>query len=91
MGEGGQGMATSNGRSIRVHTKGLGMTKQLQCRDLGFECDAVVTANSEEEILAQVVQHGQAVHEIPLDRLQDPAFVSIVRQQIHDVDADRSV
>jgi predicted small metal-binding protein len=65
------------------------MTKELHCRDLGFDCDAVVTADSEEEILAQVVEHGQAVHEIPMDQLRDPAFVAMAREQIHDVDAAR--
>jgi predicted small metal-binding protein len=65
------------------------MTKELHCRDLGFDCDAVVSAESEEEILAQVVDHGQSVHDIPIDQLRDPAFVAMAREQIHDVNADR--
>ncbi len=62
------------------------MTKELHCRDLGFDCDAVVTAESEEEILDQVIDHGQSVHNIPADQLRDPAFAETVRGQIHDRD-----
>jgi len=61
------------------------MTKELHCRDLGFDCDAVVTAETEEDILAQVVEHGQAVHGIPEEQLLDPAFVSAARGQIHEL------
>jgi predicted small metal-binding protein len=63
------------------------MTKSLNCRDLGFDCDATVTAESEEEILDQVAAHGQAVHNVTPDQLSDPAFVETVRAQIHDSDA----
>ena len=64
------------------------MTKELHCRDLGFDCDAVVTADSDEEIFVQVVEHGQSVHDIPADQLRDPAFVATVRGQIHERDED---
>lgn len=60
------------------------MTKELRCRDLGFDCDAVVTADSEDEILAQVADHGQKVHDLTADQLSDPGFIDIARSQIHD-------
>ena len=63
------------------------MTKELHCRDLGFDCDATVTAESEDEILAQVVAHGQSIHDSPEEQLRDPAFAETVRGQIHEVDA----
>lgn len=38
------------------------MTKVLRCRDVGFECDAEVRGDSNEEILAQVVEHARDAH-----------------------------
>ncbi len=38
------------------------MTKLLRCRDVGFECDAEVRGDSNEEILAQVVEHARDAH-----------------------------
>ena len=36
--------------------------KTLKCADVGFDCDAVVTANTEEEVLTIAAQHAQQVH-----------------------------
>lgn len=36
--------------------------RQLRCADAGFECDAVVTGESDEEVLAQVGPHAEQVH-----------------------------
>ncbi len=38
--------------------------KVLRCRDVGFDCDGVVRAESEEELLRQVAEHAQAVHDV---------------------------
>ncbi len=40
------------------------MTKLLRCRDVGFDCDAEVRAESQEELLAQVAQHAREAHGI---------------------------
>lgn len=40
------------------------MTKVVRCRDVGFDCDGVVRAETEEEVLAQVAAHAKAVHNI---------------------------
>lgn len=58
------------------------MAKELHCRDLGFDCDAVMRANTEEEILKQAAEHAKAVHnmqEIP------PEVVPKVRAAIREV------
>ena len=60
------------------------MTKELHCRDLGFDCEGVVTAESEAEVLAQVAEHGKQVHGLSEQQLSDPAFIDIARAQIHD-------
>ena len=36
--------------------------KILHCRDAGFDCEGVIRANSEEEVLMLAAQHAQEVH-----------------------------
>ena len=46
------------------------MAKVLRCRDVGFDCDGVIRAETEEEILQKAAEHAQAVHsmkEIPAE------------------------
>jgi predicted small metal-binding protein len=38
------------------------MTKVVRCRDVGFDCEGVIRAESEEEALAQAAEHAQKVH-----------------------------
>ncbi|MEJ2732697.1 MAG: DUF1059 domain-containing protein [Anaerolineae bacterium] len=38
--------------------------KALHCRDPGFDCEGAVGAETEQEVLAQVAAHAQAVHEL---------------------------
>ena len=38
------------------------MAKVLRCRDVGFDCDAVVHADTEDEILAQAAEHVTRDH-----------------------------
>ncbi len=57
------------------------MTRELNCSDVGFECDAVVRADSDEEIMAQVATHAREVH--GLEEIDD-ATAAKVRSQIHD-------
>lgn len=40
------------------------MAKVVRCRDVGFDCDGVVKAETEEEALKQVAAHAKAVHNI---------------------------
>ena len=36
--------------------------KTVYCRDLGFDCDGVVKAATEDQVLQQVAEHAQTVH-----------------------------
>jgi predicted small metal-binding protein len=38
------------------------MTKVVNCRDVGFECDGVIRAETEEEALKLVAEHAKEVH-----------------------------
>ncbi|MDQ6815457.1 MAG: DUF1059 domain-containing protein [Bacteroidota bacterium] len=40
--------------------------KMLHCSDAGFDCQAVVKANSEEEVLTIAADHARAVHGVEL-------------------------
>ena len=63
------------------------MAKELRCRDLGFDCDAVVTGENEDEIVAQVVEHARAVHGMTDEQLADPALQQQVHDRIHEAPA----
>ena len=40
------------------------MVKVLRCRDVGFDCDGVIRAETEEEILKKAAEHAQTVHNL---------------------------
>jgi predicted small metal-binding protein len=40
------------------------MTKVVNCRDVGFDCEGVVRGETEEEVLALVAVHAKEVHDI---------------------------
>ena len=41
-----------------------GAMKQLMCRDAGFDCEAVVRAESVDELMAQVGPHAREAHRV---------------------------
>ena len=51
--------------------------KVVHCRDVGFDCDGVVRAETEQEVLEQVAAHAKAVHNI---ETVPPEVVEKVRQ-----------
>lgn len=40
--------------------------KLLYCRDLGFDCDGVVRADTEDEVLQRAARHAEAEHNITM-------------------------
>lgn len=60
------------------------MSKQINCRDLGFECEGVVTAESEDEVLAQAAQHAQQVHGMTDAEVSADGFVKMARGHVHE-------
>ena len=55
--------------------------KELKCRDAGFDCEAVVRADSEDEIMAQAAEHVRDVH--GLTEIDDTT-ANQIRAQIRD-------
>jgi predicted small metal-binding protein len=40
------------------------MTKVVNCKDVGFDCEGVIRAETEEEVLRLVAEHAKEVHGI---------------------------
>jgi len=38
------------------------MAKILRCRDVGVDCDGVIRAETEEELMKKVAEHAKTVH-----------------------------
>ena len=55
--------------------------KELNCRDVGFDCEAVIHGASEEDVMAQAATHARDVH--GLETIDDET-ASAIRAQIHD-------
>jgi predicted small metal-binding protein len=48
--------------STTILNQKLTIMKTLHCADAGFDCKAVVHAETVEEVLAQAAEHAQSVH-----------------------------
>ncbi len=55
--------------------------KYIRCRDLGFECNHEVQAETEQEILQKVAEHAVEVHDLEVT----PEVVEQVKTLIRDV------
>ena len=58
------------------------MAKELKCADVGFECAAVINADSEEEVMSQASDHAQSVHGMSETDFQQNE--GAIRAAIHD-------
>jgi predicted small metal-binding protein len=66
------------------HTRRFKMAKVVRCSDVGFNCEGVVRAETEEEVLKQVAAHAKAVHNLETVSAE---VVAKVRRVMCDVDA----
>ncbi len=57
------------------------MTKILRCKDVGFDCEGVIRAETEDEVLKMAAEHAQSAHN--LNELSDEV-VEKVRAAICD-------
>jgi len=56
--------------------------KVLRCRDVGFDCDGEIRAQSEEEVLRQAAEHAQTAHGVQVT----PELAAQVQSHIRDED-----
>jgi len=55
--------------------------KVLRSRDAGFDCEHVIHAESEEELLRQVAEHAQTVHGIEVTPELVEQMKSLIREE----------
>lgn len=55
--------------------------KVLHCCDAGFDCEHVVRAESEEELLRQVAEHAQTVHDLEVTPELVEQVKSLIREE----------
>jgi predicted small metal-binding protein len=55
--------------------------KIVNCRDVGFDCEGVVRAESEEELLRQVAEHAQTVHNVEVTPELAEQVKSLIRDE----------
>ena len=58
--------------------------KVIHCRDVGFDCEGVVRADTEKEVIEMAVQHAAAVHGVTE---VTPEIATAVQNAIRDEDA----
>ncbi len=54
--------------------------KELNCRDAGFDCDAVVRGETVDEVMAQAGPHAQQVHGVDVT----PEMAGKIRTLVRD-------
>ena len=54
--------------------------KTLHCSDAGFDCSAVVQANTEDEVLQRAAEHARTVHHVEVT----PEMAEQIKTQIKD-------
>lgn len=60
------------------------MSKEIFCRDLELDCDAVVVEDNEDDVIARVAAHAKSNHGMTDEQINDPDFQATVRDKIHD-------
>lgn len=55
--------------------------KTLKCTDVGFECDAVVRANSEEEVLKQAAEHARLQHGVSVTPEMAEKIKTLIKEE----------
>jgi predicted small metal-binding protein len=49
--------------------------KELHCREVGFDCEGVIRAETEEDVMTQAAAHTREAH--GLDQLDEPTTQKI--------------
>ncbi len=60
------------------------MAKIVHCRDVGFDCDGIVRADTEEKALAMVAEHARTAHGL---ETVSPEVVQKVRSVMREEEA----
>ncbi|WP_375434101.1 DUF1059 domain-containing protein [uncultured Hymenobacter sp.] len=55
--------------------------KILHCRDVGFNCEGIIRANSEEEVLNLAAQHAQEAHGVSVTPKMAEQLKTLIRTE----------
>ena len=55
--------------------------KTLRCSDAGFDCQAVIRANTEEEVLKQAAHHALEVHGVPVTQELAEQLKTLIKEE----------
>lgn len=55
--------------------------KTLHCRDAGFDCNGLIQAETEEEVLAQAAAHAQTVHGVTVTPELAESLKTLIREE----------
>ena len=58
--------------------------KEMRCRDVGFDCEGVVTGETEYDVVREAAEHAKEVHGLTDEQVNDPDFAAQVGGQVHD-------
>ena len=53
----------------------------LHCRDAGFECEGVIRANNDEEVLNMAAQHAKEVHDVSVTPEMAAQLKTLIREE----------
>lgn len=55
--------------------------KTLHCRDAGFDCQGVIRANTEQEVLKQAAQHALEVHGVTVSTELAEQLKTLIKEE----------
>jgi predicted small metal-binding protein len=55
--------------------------KTLHCSDAGFDCQGVIRANNEEEVLNLAAQHAKEVHNVTVTPEMSEQLKTLIRDE----------
>ena len=56
--------------------------KTLHCNDAGFDCEAVMKATTEEDVMNQAAQHAQTVHGVTITPELAAGIKTLIRDEV---------
>ena len=56
--------------------------KTLHCKDAGFNCEAVINANTDEEILNQAAEHASTVHGVSVTPEMAQQIKTLIKEEV---------
>ena len=58
--------------------------KTLLCRDAGFDCEGVIRANTEEEVLKKAAKHALEVHGVSVTPELAEQLKTLIKEEVEE-------